>query len=69
MIRRMITNEKNNEEVKNTKILEFNPARKPEEARTGDLIRFVYSPRNDTSVYWLQGVLNRRIDKYEIAKI
>ena len=65
---RMITNEKDDEEVKNTKILEFNPARKPEEARTGDLIRFMYSPRDDSSLYWLQGILNRRVDKYEIAK-
>ena len=64
----MITNKKDNKEVKNTKILEYKPTRKPEEATTGDLIRFVYSPSNDSSVYWLQGVLNRRIDDYEIAK-
>ena len=44
------------------------PARKPDQARIGEVIRFMYSPENDSSIYWLQGVIVERIDKYCDAK-
>ena len=28
----------------------------------------MHSPRDDSSVYWLQGILNKRVDKYDVAK-
>ena len=28
----------------------------------------MHSPRDDSSVYWLQGILNERVDKYDVAK-
>ena len=64
----MITNEKDDEEVKNTKVLEFIPARKPEEAKVGETIRFMHNPGDGSSVYWLRGILDKRMDKYEVAK-
>ena len=64
----MLTSKKGDKEIKNTKTIEFKPAKKPEEATQGDLIRFMYSPSNDPSVYWLQGALSRRIDNYETAE-
>ena len=32
------------------------------------MIQFLYGPTEGPSVYWLEGVLEKRIDKYEIAK-
>ena len=49
-------------------MLEFIPVRKPEEAKIGEIIRFIHHPRDGSSVYWLQGILNKRVDKYEVAK-
>ena len=49
LILRMITNGKDDEEVKNTKVLEFTPVRKPEEAKIGEIIHFMHNPRDDSS--------------------
>ena len=56
-----------NKEPGNTASLEFKPGRRPKEAIEGDVIRFLYSPNDDYSAYWLQGTLNSRIDKLETA--
>ena len=52
-------------ELEDTKSLESKPGKRPEEARQGDVIHFMYSPNSDPSAYWLQGTLNNRIDKLE----
>ena len=64
----MITNDRDNEEIKVTKVLEFIPATKPEEAKIGETIRFMHNPGDGSSVYWLQGTLDKRMNKYEVAK-
>ena len=63
----MITNAKDDEEIKVTKVLEFIPATKPQDAKEGVTIRFMHNP-GDGSVYWLQGTLEKRMNKYEVAK-
>ena len=50
------------------KVSKFIPTRRPEQAKIGETIRFIYNPENDSSVYWLQGVIVKRIDKYCDAK-
>ena len=50
------------------KIYKFLPSRRPEQAKIGLTISFLYSPENDPSGYWLQGVIAKRIDKYCEAK-
>ena len=57
-----------NGKVRLTKLLEFLPARKPEQARIGEVVRFMYSPGNSRSAYWMQGELEKRVDKYAVAK-
>ena len=54
--------------VKLTKVLEFIPARKPEQAKIGEVIRFMHNPGNGLSAYWMQGEIERRGDKYSVAK-
>ena len=56
------------EKVKLTKVLEFVPARKPEQAKIGELVRFMHNPGNGRSAYWMQGRLERRVDKYNVAR-
>ena len=63
-----ISDDKENEKVKVTKVLEFVPARKPEQAKIGEVIRFMHNPGNGLSAYWLQGTIDKRIDKYETAR-
>ena len=64
----MVSNDKDNEKAKLTRILEFVPARKPEQAKIGSIVRFMYSPGDGQSAYWLQGTLGPRLDKYKVAQ-
>ena len=59
---------KENEKAKVTKVLEFVPARKPEQAKIGGIIRFMHNPGNGLSAYWMQGEIDSRVDKYNVAK-
>ena len=49
-------------------MLEFVPARKPEQAKIGGIIRFMHNPGNGLSAYWMQGEIDSRVDKYNVAK-
>ena len=46
-----ISDDKENEKVKVTKVLEFVPARKPEQAKIGEVIRFMHNPGKRLSAY------------------
>ena len=60
--------DKENRKVKPTKILELVPTRKPEQVRIGEVIRFMHSPENNLSAYWLQGEIEKRIDRHTVAR-
>ena len=45
----MISDDKDSEKIKVTKVLEFMPAAKPEEAKLGEVIRFMHNPGNGLS--------------------
>ena len=53
-----------NEKIKITGL----PARRPERAKIGEVIWFMYSPDNSRSSHWIRGELERRVDKYTTAK-
>ena len=63
----IVTNAKDDDEVKVTKVLEFIPATSQLDAKEGKTIRFMHNT-GDGSVYWLQGTLKKRMTKYENAK-
>ena len=65
----MISDDKDSEKIKITKVLEFVPARRPEDAKIGEIIRFMYNPGNGLSAYWLQGTISGRVDKYKVAQL
>ena len=64
----LIPGYKGNEKVKLTKLLEVIPTRKPEQAKIGEVVRFMHYPRSSTSAYWMEGELKKRIDKYIVAR-
>ena len=55
-----VSDDKENEKVKLTKVLEFVPAKKPEQAKTGEVIRFMHNPENGLSAYWMQGEIEKK---------
>ena len=63
----IVTNAKDDDEIKVTKVLEFIPATKPQDAKEGKTIRFMHNT-GDGSVYWLQGTLEKRMNKYDAAR-
>ena len=42
--------------------------RKTERAKIGEKVRFMYNPENSHSPYWMQGELEKRIDKYGTSR-
>ena len=66
--RNTISDNEGNEKVKQTRLLEFVQARKPEQAKIGEIVRFMYYEADDTAAYWMQGKLAHRLDKYKVAK-
>ena len=64
----MISENEGNDKIKVTKVLEFVTARRPEDAKIGEVVRFMYNPGNGLSAYWLQGTIKERVDKYKDAK-
>ena len=63
-----VSDNKENEKVKLTRVLEFIPARKPEQAKIGEIVRIMHNSGNGHSAYWMQGTLDKRVDKYNVAK-
>ena len=45
-----------------------NSDRKPEQAKIGGTVRFMYYQPDGMATYWIQGKLTRRLDKYRVAK-
>ena len=64
----MISDDKNNETIKVTKVLQFFSDTKPEDAKLGETIRFMHNPGNGLTVYWLQGTIDKRVDEYERSR-
>ena len=62
----LMTGYKEIEKAELTKLLEVIPARKPEQAKIGEVIRFMHHPSNDNSAYWMEGELEEKIDKYTV---
>ena len=46
-----VSDYKGNEKVELTKLLEVIPTRKPEQAKIGEIVRFMHYPRNGTSAH------------------
>ena len=44
------------------------PERRPERAKVGDIVRSLFHPEDSHSPYWMQGKLEKRIDKYGTAR-
>ena len=67
-----ISTDENIEKAKQSRLLEFVQARKPEQATIGKTIRFMYYepgyPDGDAAAYWMQGELKSRLDTLKKAR-
>ena len=59
-----VTNAKDDDEVKVTRVLEFIPATSQCDAKEGKTVRFMHKIGTE-SVYWLQGTLEKRMTDYK----
>merc|ERR1711873_322674 len=67
-----ISTDDNIEKAKQSRLLEFVQARKPEQATIGKTIRFMHyepgHPDGDAAAYWIQGKLKSRLDTMKKAR-
>ena len=66
--KRVISDDKNIETIKVTKVLQFLTNTEPKDAKIGAIVRFMWNPGNGTTLYWLQGEIDKRVDKYNRSK-
>ena len=67
-VKNTVSDNEGNEKAKLTRVLEFVQARKPEQAKIGEIVRFMYYQADGTAAYWMQGKLAHILDKYKVAK-
>ena len=65
---RTISDSTGNDTIKVTKMLEFLTDMEPKNATIGSIVRFMWNPGNGTSLCWLQGEVEARVDPYKKAR-
>ena len=66
--KRTISDDKGNDTIKVTKVLQFLPEVDPKKATIKTIVRFFWNPRNGTTLCWLQGEIDARVDKYKYSE-
>ena len=66
--KRTISDHKGNDTIKVTKVLQFLTEVDPKKATIGTIVRFMWNPGNGTTLCWLQGEIDKRVDKYSDSK-
>ena len=62
----LVAEAKDDNEVKDTKVLKFTSNTRRDDAREGKTIRFMHDMGNGTP-HWLQGTIEKRLTKYKTA--
>ena len=66
--KRTISEDKGNDTIKVTKVLQFLPEADPKKATIKSILRFLWNPGNGTTLCWLQGEIAGRVDKYNYSQ-
>ena len=66
--KRTVSDNTGNDTIKVTKMLEFLTNMEPKNATIGSIVRFMWNPGNGTSLCWLQGEVEARVDPYKKAR-
>ena len=66
--KRTVSDDKGNDTIKVTKVLQFLTEVEPKKATIGTIVRFMWNPGNGTTLCWLQGEIDKRVDKYNESK-
>ena len=66
--KRTVSDSTGNDTIKVTKMLEFFTNMEPKNATIGSIVRFMWNPGTGTSLCWLQGEVETRVDPYKKAR-
>ena len=66
--KRTISDDKSNDTIKVTKVLQFLTNTEPKEAKIGAIVHFMWNPGNGTTLCWVQGEIDKRVDKYSDSR-
>ena len=61
--KRTVSDDKGNDTIKVTKVLQFLTDVEPKKATIGTIVRFMWNPGNGTTLCWMQGEIDKRVDK------
>ena len=63
--KKTVSDNSENDVTKITKVLEFLTEAEPSTAIIGSLVRFMWNPGTGTSLCWVQGEVEKRVDPYK----
>ena len=63
--KKTVSDNSENDVTKITKVLEFLTEAEPSTATFGSLVRFMWNPGTGTSLCWVQGEVDKRVDPYK----
>ena len=63
-----VSDDKSNDTITVTKVLQFLTEVEPKEATIGTIVCFLWNPGNGTTLCWMQGEIDKRVDKYNESK-
>ena len=58
--KRTISDDKGNDTIKVTKVLQFLTEVDPKKATIGTIVQFMWNPGNGTTLCWLQGEIDKK---------
>ena len=65
--KKTVSDNTGNDVIKVTKMLEFLTEVEPSRAIIGSIVRFMWNPGTGTSLCWVQGEVETRVDSYKKA--
>ena len=66
--KKTVSDNTENDVIKVTKMLEFLTEVEPKSAIIGSIVRFMWNPGTGTSLCWVQGEVETRVDPYKKAR-
>ena len=66
--KKTVSDNSENDVTKITKVLEFLTESDPSGATIGSLVRFMWNPGTGTSLCWVQGEVEKRVDPYKKSR-
>ena len=66
--KKTVSDNAGNDVAKVTKLLEFLTEIEPSRATIGSIVRFMCNPGTGTTLCWVQGEVEKRVDPYKVSQ-